>query len=89
MAPAADPSDGRLTFVYGFAPTRRRMLALLPKAISGSYVNDPAIHQHHTRRLVIESQPATPIQVDGEVRAEALTRIVYQVLPARLDVFSA
>jgi len=88
MAPAADPSDGRLTFVYGFAPTRGRMLGLLPRAISGSYVNDPAIHQHHTRRLVIETQPATPIQVDGELRAEALTKIVYQVLPARLDVFA-
>jgi diacylglycerol kinase (ATP) len=88
MAPAADPADGLLTFVYGFASTRRRMLGLLPRAISGSYVNDPAIHQHHTRRLTIETQPATPIQVDGELRSESLTEIVYQILPARLDVFS-
>jgi diacylglycerol kinase (ATP) len=88
MAPAADPADGLLTFVYGFASTRRRMLGLLPRAISGSYVKDPAIHQHHTRRLTIETQPATPIQVDGELRSESLTEIVYQILPARLDVFS-
>jgi diacylglycerol kinase (ATP) len=39
MAPAADPADGRLTFVHGYAPTRLRMLALLPRAISGDYVN--------------------------------------------------
>jgi diacylglycerol kinase (ATP) len=88
MAPAADLADGRLTFVYGYAPTRLRMLGLLPRAISGSYVNDPAIHQHHTTRLTIETQPATPIQLDGELRSESLTRVDYRILPARLDVFA-
>ena len=88
MAPAADPADGKLTFIYGFAPTRRKMLALLPKTMSGEHVNDPAIHQHHTRRLVIRTDPSSPLQVDGEVRAEALSDFTYVVLPARLDIFS-
>ena len=88
MAPAADPADGLLTFVYGYAPTRRKMLGLLPRAISGAYVKDPAIHQLHSRRLTIESRPETPIQVDGELRSESLTHITYQVLPSRLDVFA-
>jgi diacylglycerol kinase (ATP) len=86
MAPAADPTDGKLTFVYGFAPSRLRMLALLPRTISGDYVNDPAMHQHHTTRLTIETDPETPIQVDGELRSQALRSIVYAALPARLDV---
>jgi diacylglycerol kinase (ATP) len=63
MAPAADPADGLLTFVYGYAPTRRRMLGLLPKTMSGEYVKDPAMHQHHTRRLVIHS--TTPSSAGG------------------------
>ena len=88
MAPAADPADGRLTFIYGFAPTRRKMLALLPKTMSGEHVNDPAIHQHHTRRLVIHTDPSSPLQVDGEVRAEALSDFTYVCLPARLDILS-
>jgi YegS/Rv2252/BmrU family lipid kinase len=88
MAPAADPSDGKLTFVFGYAPTRRKMLALLPKTMSGEHVNDPAIHQHHTRRLVIHADPPSPLQVDGEVRAEALSDFVYECLPARLDLLS-
>jgi diacylglycerol kinase (ATP) len=88
MAPAADPTDGKLTFVYGYAPTRRRMLSLLPRAISGAYVNDPAMHQQHTRRLTIEARPETPIQVDGELRSESLTHIAYEALPARLDVYT-
>jgi diacylglycerol kinase (ATP) len=87
MAPAADPSDGLLTFVYGYAPTRRKMLSLLPRTLSGSFVNDPAIHQFHTRRLVITSQPPTPLQVDGELRSEGIQRVEYEALPGRLDVF--
>jgi len=87
MAPAADPTDGLLTFVYGYAPTRRKMLSLLPRTLSGRFVEDPAIHQHHTRRLVITSEPATPLQVDGELRSEGLRQVVYEALPQRLDVY--
>jgi diacylglycerol kinase family enzyme len=64
------------------------MLALLPKTMSGEHVNDPAIHQHHTSRLVIHTNPSSPLQVDGEVRAEALTEFTYLCLPARLDILA-
>jgi len=86
MAPAADPTDGKLTFVYAYAPTRLKMLSLLPRAISGDYVKDPAVHQHHTTRLRISMSPDSPIQVDGEIRSHALSSVDYSVLPARLDV---
>ncbi|OGO71044.1 MAG: hypothetical protein A2Z37_10725 [Chloroflexi bacterium RBG_19FT_COMBO_62_14] len=56
--------------------------------MSGAYVNDPAIHQHHTRRLEIRTRPSTPIQVDGELRSEAVQEIIYRCLPARLDVIT-
>jgi diacylglycerol kinase (ATP) len=88
MAPAADPADGRLTFVHGFAPTRLRMLRLLPRAISGEYVNDPAVHQIHSERISIHTEPETPIQLDGEIRGENLQEINYQILPAKLDIFT-
>jgi len=88
MAPAADPTDGLLTFVYGYAPTRLKMLSLLPKTISGEYIHDPAIHQHHTRQIEITCNPGTPIQLDGEIRAEDATTIHYRVLPARLDLYT-
>jgi diacylglycerol kinase (ATP) len=86
MAPAADPTDGRITFVYAYAPTRLKMLSLLPRAISGDYVKDPAVHQHHTTRLRISMSPDSPIQVDGEIRSHGLGSVDYGVLPARLDV---
>lgn len=86
MAPAADPADGQLTFVLGYAPTRRKMLSLLPRTINGSFVRDPAIQQHHTTRLRLACEPATPIQLDGEIRSQSLNEVAYQVLPAHLDV---
>ena len=86
MAPAADPTDGKLTFVYAYAPTRLKMLSLLPRAISGDYVKDPAVHQHHTTALRISMTPESPIQVDGEIRSHALRSVTYGVLPARLDI---
>jgi diacylglycerol kinase (ATP) len=89
MAPAADPADGKLTFVYGYAPTRLKMLTLLPRAISGSYVNDPVIHQHHTRRLTISSVETTPLQADGEIRGEDFRQLTYEAIPARLSVLCA
>lgn len=88
MAPAADPADGLLTFVFGYAPTRRKMLALLPKTMSGEFVKDPAMHQHHTRRLTIRTLPPSPLQVDGELRAEAESEFTYECLPARLDILT-
>ncbi len=89
MAPAADPTDGLLTFVYGYAPTRRKMLSLLPRTLSGRFVEDPAIHQHHTQRLVIRSEPPTPLQVDGELRSEGIQQVIYECLPQRLNVYVA
>jgi len=86
MAPAADPADGKLTFVYAYAPTRLKMLSLLPRAISGDYVKDRAVHQHHTTELRISMSPESPIQVDGEIRSRALSSVTYKVLPSRLDV---
>jgi diacylglycerol kinase family enzyme len=64
------------------------MLTLLPRAISGSYVNDPAIHQHHTQRLTISSVQPTPLQADGEIRGEEFKELTYEVLPDRLEVYT-
>ncbi len=88
MAPGALLDDGKLTFVHGYAPTRRRMLQLLPRAISGDYINDPAINQHHTTKLRIDTDPSTPLQTDGEIRTDAATYFEYEVFPSSLEIYS-
>lgn len=84
MTPAADPADGLLTFIYAYVPNRLKMLALLPRTLNGSHVEDGAVHQRHTRKLRIEASTPTPLQVDGEIRASELTDITYRLLPGRL-----
>lgn len=89
MAPAADPRDGRLTFVHAFASSRLQMLRLLPRAIDGSYVDDPVAHQFHSRWLKIRSTPGTPLQVDGEIRGLDLHELDYRIHPRKLEIFGA
>jgi len=88
MAPAAEPDDGKLTFVHAYARSRLKMLTLLPRTITGTFVDDPAVHQYHTTRLTIEFDTDSPIQLDGEIRSEALRKVEYSVLPGKLDLFS-
>jgi len=87
MAPDASPTDGKITFVHGYAPSRLKMLSLLPRTINGSYIKDPGVHQYHTRNLRIEITPGSPIQVDGEIRSETLNHVSYETLPGKLDIF--
>lgn len=87
MTPHADPFDGLLTFVYGFMPTRRRILSLLPRTMKpgeGSYVEHPQIHEVHTPWLKVSSIQPTPAHADGEVFAEQIHDLSYRVFPARL-----
>jgi diacylglycerol kinase (ATP) len=87
IVPEADPYDGRLSFVYGYAPTRRKMFALLPKIVNGTHLADKGIHQIHTRVLKIRSNQPTPLQADGEIREEAATDFIYEILPSKLRIF--
>ncbi len=89
VTPHADPYDGRLTFVYGFMPTRLQILRLLPRTMKpgpGSYVEHPNIHEVHSSWLRVHSEQATPMHADGEIQSEAIHDLEYRVLPARLPV---
>lgn len=89
MAPHADPTDGLLTFVYGYLPTRRKILSILPKTMKpaeGSYVEHPAIHEIHSTWLRIRSEQPTPLHTDGEIQDTAATEVLYRVAPAKLKV---
>jgi diacylglycerol kinase family enzyme len=64
------------------------MLALLPRTLNGTYVDDPAVHQVHSAWLRIECEPASPIQVDGEIRSTEVVDITYRALPQRLRLLA-
>ncbi len=81
MTPHANPYDGLLTFVYGSIPNRLQILRILPLTMKpgpGSYVEQPAVHEHHTRWLKIRTQTPTPLHADGEIQSESVHEIEYQ-----------
>lgn len=89
MTPNADPFDGKLTFVYGYMPTRRKILQLLPRTMkpgAGSYVEHPDIHQIHSSWLKIEVETGTPVHADGEIQSKNERHFYYRVRPACIPV---
>lgn len=92
MAPHADSFDGLLTFVYGHMPTRRQILALLPRTMkpgAGSYVEHPAIHEIHATWLRIRTEATTPLHTDGEIQSGSVQEVEYRVVPQILPVIVA
>jgi diacylglycerol kinase (ATP) len=89
VTPHANPFDGLLTFVYGFIPTRRQTLQLLPRTMKsgpGNYVEHPDIHEVNSPWLRIYSETPTPIHADGEIQSEAIQDLHYSILPERLEI---
>ena len=87
MTPHADPFDGLLTFVYGYMPTRRKILSLLPrttKSGEGSYVEHPSIHEISSPWLKVHSIQPTPAHADGEIISEEIHDLEYVVIPQSL-----
>jgi diacylglycerol kinase (ATP) len=89
MTPHANPFDGMLTFVYGFMPTRRKILSLLPRTMKpdeGSYVEHPSIHEISSPWLRVRSVQPTPAHADGEIFSKEIHELEYQVFPSCLPV---
>ncbi|MFC1997855.1 diacylglycerol/lipid kinase family protein [Chloroflexota bacterium] len=85
--PHADPFDGKLSFIYGSAPTRRQVIQLLPRMFKpdeGNITEASAIHEIHTTWLKVHTDPGTPVHSDGEVFDMDIQDLEYRVLPAKL-----
>ncbi|HEX9972958.1 MAG TPA: hypothetical protein VGD14_12885, partial [bacterium] len=89
MTPHADPFDGELTFVFGYMPTRLKILQLLPRTMKpglGSYVENPSIHEINSTWLKIRSSTPTPLHTDGEIQSMAVQEIEYRIIPRKIPV---
>lgn len=87
--PHADPFDGKLTFVYGYLPSRLKILAVLPKTMKageGNYVEHPAVHEVHATHLHVRVVPDSPAHADGELFSTAIGELDYRVHPGRLKL---
>lgn len=89
VTPHADPFDGRLTFVYGYIPSRLGLLRTLPmilKPAAGNYVEHPAIHEVNSPWLRIHCDEPAPMHADGEIQSTEVHDLEYSVLPGRLPI---
>lgn len=89
LTPHAKADDGKLTFLLGFAPTRRQLLTILPKAMRperGNVTTDARVFEVHTTWLRIVSATPTPMHTDGEVLTKEALELEYRILPGRLPL---
>jgi YegS/Rv2252/BmrU family lipid kinase len=86
LTPDARLDDGLLDVGLAAAVSRLRILWLLPKALFGKHVTDPAMTMLRCRTLYMDVHGHLPVHVDGEVVARQATRIEVSVQPGRLAV---
>jgi YegS/Rv2252/BmrU family lipid kinase len=69
IAPMARNDDGKLELVIADPVTRRRIITLLPKLMSGKHLGEAEIqHQSVTQFSIVSSEPLAS-HLDGEVQA--------------------
>ena len=88
LTPFAEVDDGLLDVGIARALSRWGILRLLPKAIKGGHVDDPAFSLRRTRQLHLELGHPTPVHTDGEAIIEATRRVDYRVWPQKVTVIS-
>ncbi len=87
--PDSKIDDGILEFLYIDQVSQFRMLQLLPLVMKGTHVKEPDVKLAQTTKLVIDSDRALPIHIDGELFApyEANVRHVeVELLPQAIEV---
>lgn len=89
MIPNADPFDGKITFIYGYAKSRLRLLTLLPSAMKsgeGNVAEEDEIVEINTTELEVKLSQPSPSHADGEIFDRALVEAKYCIYPARLPL---
>ncbi len=86
LAPNARIDDGLLDLVMADAMPRWQVLQLLPKAIPGKHLDDPAVKVVLIRSLRISAGSPFPLEMDGEVITQSAIAVELTVQPGRLQV---
>lgn len=68
IAPMARNDDGELDLVFAGEVSRLRMIALLPKLMHGSHIEQPEITHSRITRCEVNASAPVPSHLDGEVQ---------------------
>ncbi len=61
-------NDGKLELLIVEPVTRRRILSLLPKLMSGEHMDESEIHHQRVTKLSVLSSEPIPSHLDGEIQ---------------------
>jgi diacylglycerol kinase (ATP) len=85
IAPMASNSDEQFELLIAKPVTRRRILTLLPKLMSGTHLQEPDIVHQPVTSLSIKAERPIPSHLDGEVQA-LQSEFELSLLPGALDL---
>jgi YegS/Rv2252/BmrU family lipid kinase len=88
LTPAAKLDDGMLDLGIAQKLPRWRIIGLLPKALFGKHVNDPAVEMSTSRHIRITCHDPAPMHLDGEVVTQAVSWLDIALERNRLDVIT-
>ena len=88
MAPGAELDDGLLDFVFAPAMSKLTLLNVIRKLLKGTHINHPLVTFKRTTQLTVEASLGLPLHADGEILGTAVKSITYQILPAKLAIFT-
>ncbi len=86
VTPLAEVDDGWLDLCIAREISRLRILALIPHFVRGTHVDKPPVTMLRCKRAVVTCDTGLAVHIDGEIYAEAASRLEIEILPKRLRV---
>ncbi|MBI5646152.1 MAG: diacylglycerol kinase family lipid kinase [Ignavibacteriae bacterium] len=82
LTPHALVDDGMLDLCLVRGTPVRRILQVLPSALTGHHLSAPEVRYERVRNVEVMLDRPVPVHLDGELVAEDAVRVSVQVLPA-------
>lgn len=87
VCPDARADDGLFDLMVSENVGRLTILRLLPKLMKGTHLDEPIVHMHQARRVVIDSHQPLIVETDGEIPYLEAQHLELEILHKRLRVF--
>ena len=88
VCPEARADDGLLDCMIAQGVGRLEILALVPRIIRGTHVDDPRLRLAQAKRVRIECDSPMLVEADGEIVFEDARRLEVETLPGALRVLA-
>ena len=86
LTPFAEIDDGWLDIGIAQSLSRLEILRLLPKAMNGSHVEDPAFTLNRCREIEVRTDIPIPLHTDGETVIEGTRHVQVRVVPQKVQL---